>query len=58
MNDNHSLTSSQIYEWLTHLMYARRSKFDPLWLGMLVGGFESGLPYVSFLLYFLLNAQL
>lgn len=27
-------------------MYARRSKMDPLWMSLLVGGFENGQPCV------------
>ena len=29
-------------------MYNRRSKFDPLWNTVVVGGFEKGQPYVIF----------
>jgi len=47
MGDGHHLSSSQIYEWLTRLMYARRSKMDPLWLALLVGGWEKGQPFLA-----------
>jgi len=29
-NDGHSLTAKQVYEYLTQVMYARRSRFNPL----------------------------
>jgi len=47
LGDGHVLSSAHIYEWLTRLMYARRSKFDPLWLALLVGGWEKGQPFLA-----------
>ncbi|KAH8920322.1 proteasome endopeptidase complex, beta subunit [Atractiella rhizophila] len=47
-NDGHTLTTSQIYEYLARLMYGRRSKFDPLWNALLVGGMEKGVPFLGY----------
>ena len=46
LEDGHALTSSQIYEYLSNLMYSRRSKMDPLWNAFLVAGVEKGQPSV------------
>lgn len=48
MGDDHpTLGPKQIYEFLSNLMYARRSKMDPLWNAMLLGGVKDGERYVS-----------
>ncbi|CAO1636630.1 unnamed protein product [Jaminaea pallidilutea] len=36
--DSHSLTPPQIYAWLSRLMYNRRSKIDPIWNSLVLGG--------------------
>ncbi|PWN46227.1 proteasome endopeptidase complex, beta subunit [Ceraceosorus guamensis] len=48
--DSHNLTPSQLYAWLTRLMYARRSKIDPLWNSLVVGGLEpsTGAPFLGY----------
>ncbi|KAM0755837.1 20S proteasome subunit [Meredithblackwellia eburnea MCA 4105] len=48
LDDGHTLTSSQIYEYLSNVMYHRRSKTDPLWNAFLVGGIEDGVPFLSY----------
>lgn len=40
--DGHALGPSEIHEYLSQVMYARRSKMDPLWNSLLVGGFKDG----------------
>ena len=47
-DDGFHLSPLAIYSWLTRVMYNRRSKFDPLWNTVVVGGFEKGQPYVIF----------
>ena len=41
-DDNHKLGPKEIHEYLSQVMYGRRSKFDPLWNSILVGGFKDG----------------
>lgn len=41
-DDHPTLGPKQIYEYLSNLMYARRSKMDPLWNSMLLGGVKDG----------------
>jgi len=38
--DGHSLSSKQIYEWLSRLLYKRRSDMNPLWNYLLVAGWQ------------------
>ena len=38
--DGHKLGPVEIHEYLSQVMYARRSKIDPLWNSLLVGGFK------------------
>lgn len=45
-DDHPTLGPKQIYEFLSNLMYARRSKMDPLWNAMLLGGVKDGERYV------------
>ena len=40
--DNHDLGPAEIHEYLSRVMYARRSKIDPLWNSILVGGVRDG----------------
>jgi 20S proteasome subunit beta 7 len=40
--DGHDLGPKEIHEYLSQVMYARRSKMDPLWNAFLVGGMKNG----------------
>ena len=40
--DGHDLGPAEVHEYLSRVMYARRSKIDPLWNSLLVGGFRDG----------------
>lgn len=40
--DGHSLGPAEIHEYLSQVMYARRSKMNPLWNSLLVGGVRAG----------------
>ncbi|TIA89278.1 hypothetical protein E3P81_02994 [Wallemia ichthyophaga] len=53
-DDGHSLGPAQIYEYMSTLMYHRRSQLNPLWNAFVVGGVdpksgESTLAYVDLL---------
>lgn len=48
LDDGHELATSQVFEYLSNVMYSKRSKFDPFWNAVLVAGVEDGVPYVSF----------
>ena len=48
--DGHVLGPAEIHEYLSQVMYARRSKIDPLWNSLVVGGFKDGKRYAAFTL--------
>lgn len=39
--DGHMLTPPQVYSYLARTMYARRSKLDPLWNALVLGGYDA-----------------
>lgn len=49
-DDGHKLGPTEIYEFLSRVMYSRRSKMDPLWNSLLVGGVKDGKRLVQALL--------
>lgn len=40
--DKHELGPEEIHEYLSRVMYGRRSKMNPLWNSLLVGGKKDG----------------
>lgn len=46
--DGHKLGPAEIYEYLSQIMYARRSKLNPLWNSLLVGGFKDGKSFLGY----------
>ena len=40
--DGHTLGPAEIHEYLSQVMYARRSQINPLWNSLLVGGVKDG----------------
>lgn len=47
-NDGHELAASNIFKYLSNLMYSRRSRMDPLWNAVVVAGIEpNGEPFLS-----------
>ncbi|XP_055911164.1 proteasome subunit beta type-4 [Eupeodes corollae] len=46
-NDTIEMKPKSMYNWLTRVLYNKRSKFDPLWLDMVVGGMEDGVPFLG-----------
>ena len=44
--DGHDLGPSEIHEYLSQVMYARRSKMNPLWNSLIVGGVSGGKKWV------------
>lgn len=47
LEDNISLKPASLQCWLTRVMYNRRSKIDPLWNNILVGGIQDGVPFLG-----------
>ncbi|KAF8898306.1 proteasome endopeptidase complex beta subunit [Mucidula mucida] len=46
--DGHNLGPKEIHEYLSQVMYARRSKMNPLWNSILVGGVKNGKRFLSY----------
>ncbi|GMM53361.1 proteasome core particle subunit beta 7 [Starmerella bacillaris] len=44
-----SLTAPNIHSYLQRIMYKRRSKLDPLWNALVIGGFKNDEPYLAFI---------
>lgn len=42
LGDGHSYSPKAIHSWLTRAMYSRRSKMNPLWNTMVIGGYADG----------------
>lgn len=38
--DGHKLGPAEIHNYLSEVMYARRTKMNPLWNSLIVGGFK------------------
>jgi len=41
-------TPLSLFSWLTRVMYNRRSKFNPLWNTMVVGGMQQDKPFLGY----------
>nr|XP_021529979.1 proteasome subunit beta type-4 [Aotus nancymaae] len=44
----HSYISESYYSWLTRAMYSRRSKMNPLWNTMVIGGYADGESFLGY----------
>jgi len=47
-DDNIVMSPRSLHSWLTRVLYNRRSKFDPLWTTMVVGGIENGESFLGY----------
>jgi len=47
LNDGHGYTPKSIYSWLTRVMYYRRTRFEPLWNQVVVGGVHDGESFLG-----------
>ncbi|XP_075763575.1 LOW QUALITY PROTEIN: proteasome subunit beta type-4 [Pelodiscus sinensis] len=48
LGDGHSYSPKAIHSWLTRAMYSRRSKMNPLWNTVVIGGFYSGESFLGY----------
>lgn len=46
-DDKILLKPKDLFTWLTRVLYNRRSKFNPLWLEMVVGGMQDDEPFLG-----------
>lgn len=47
IGDKITMKPKDLYTWLTRVLYNRRSKFNPLWLDMVVGGMQDDEPFLG-----------
>ncbi|GAA5950958.1 hypothetical protein JCM3765_004640 [Sporobolomyces pararoseus] len=50
LEDGHELSTNQVFEYLSNVMYSKRSKMDPLWNTCLVAGWDTikNEPFLSY----------
>lgn len=46
-DDNIQLKPRSLFNWLTRVLYQKRNRFDPLWLEIVVGGMQDGVPFLG-----------
>jgi len=45
--DKIDMKPKSLYNWLTRVLYNRRSRVNPLWLDIVVGGVDNGVPFLG-----------
>uniref|UniRef100_A0A8D0GCM9 Proteasome subunit beta n=1 Tax=Sphenodon punctatus TaxID=8508 RepID=A0A8D0GCM9_SPHPU len=48
LGDGHRYSPKAIHSWLTRAMYSRRSKMNPLWNTVVIGGFYNGESFLGY----------
>ncbi|XP_064330850.1 proteasome subunit beta type-4 [Phalacrocorax carbo] len=48
LGDGHSYSPKAIHSWLTRVMYNRRSKINPLWNTVVIGGYYNGEGFLGY----------
>ncbi|XP_058936961.1 proteasome subunit beta type-4 [Kogia breviceps] len=48
LGDGHSYSPKAIHSWLTRATYSRRSKMNPLWNTMVIGGYADGESFLGY----------
>ena len=44
LDDGHQYTPQNLFSWLTRILYNRRSRINPLWNTLVVGGYNEDKP--------------
>jgi len=47
IDDGLKMKPKSLYCWLTRVMYQRRSKLDPFWNNLVIGGIQDGVPFLG-----------
>ncbi|XP_035792572.1 proteasome subunit beta type-4-like [Anopheles albimanus] len=47
LDDKNEMKPRSFYNWLTRVMYNRRSDFNPLYLDLVIGGMQDGEPFLG-----------
>ncbi|KAI3381081.1 hypothetical protein SNEBB_001427 [Seison nebaliae] len=48
LDDGHQMKPRALFSWCTRLLYQRRSKFNPLWVTLLIGGMQDDKPFLGY----------
>eukprot|EP00124_Ichthyophonus_hoferi_P003143 Ihof_evm2s257 gene=Ihof_evmTU2s257 len=48
LHDGHKLSAKAVFNYLTRLMYNRRSKMNPLWNQLVIAGYSDGVPTLGY----------
>ncbi|KAG7457636.1 hypothetical protein MATL_G00229230 [Megalops atlanticus] len=48
LGDGHSYSPKAMHSWLTRVMYNRRSKMNPLWNTVVIGGYYNGKNFLGY----------
>ncbi|XP_032871748.1 proteasome subunit beta type-4-like [Amblyraja radiata] len=48
LGDGHSYSPKAIHSWLTRVMYNRRSRMNPLWNTVIIGGINNGESFLGY----------
>ncbi|KAI0207545.1 Proteasome subunit beta type-4 [Lamellibrachia satsuma] len=48
LDDGFSYTPRSLFSWVTRVLYNRRSRFNPLWNTVLIGGLQDGQPFLGY----------
>lgn len=48
LGDGHGYSPKAVHSWLTRAMYSRRSKMNPLWNTVVIGGFANGESFLGY----------
>ncbi|NWV86122.1 PSB4 protein, partial [Dasyornis broadbenti] len=48
LGDGHSYSPRAVHSWLTRVLYNRRSKINPLWNSVLIGGVYNGESFLGY----------
>ncbi|CAI6002639.1 unnamed protein product [Closterium sp. NIES-64] len=46
-DDGHVLSTREVFNYMTRVMYNRRNRFDPLWNSIVIGGLDKGEPFLG-----------
>lgn len=46
-DDDIQLKPKSLYNWLIRVLYNKRSRFNPLWIDLIVGGMQDGEPFLG-----------
>lgn len=46
-DDKMQLKPKSLFNWLTRVLYNKRCRFEPLWIDVVIGGMQDGVPFLG-----------